>query len=164
MIKRTVTKLSYIVIYIVFALSPIASHTLGKDIDTQVREIASLLMCPVCQGQVVAESNSELAKNMRAIIRKQLEEGKSKEEIIAYFVERYGDSILGAPPPKGINWVLWLFPALALTAGTVIASFFLYRSRKESKDAETDITEDNPTAVEIEYIKKIEKELKEFDS
>ena len=135
----------------------------GKSIDDQTKEISYLLMCPVCQGQSVGESNSNLANDMRDIIRKQLEQGKSKEEILSYFVNRYGDSILATPPPKGINWVLWLLPAVGIIVGGIGITLFLFKAQKDEKK-ENYSPDRAHAAGDDEYLKKIEEELKKNDS
>lgn len=142
----------------------LSSSSIADAIDEQVREISYLLMCPVCQGQTVEESNSPLANDMRAIIRKKLQQGESKEEIIAYFVDRYGETILGAPPARGTNWVLWLLPAFALLAGGLGAGIFIYRSKTEKSDKFVKEPKEALTHVNTEYIDKINKELKDFES
>ncbi|MGH7807011.1 MAG: cytochrome c-type biogenesis protein [Thermodesulfobacteriota bacterium] len=142
----------------------LSSSSIADTIDEQVREISYLLMCPVCQGQTVEESNSPLANDMRAIIRKKLQQGESKEEIIAYFVDRYGETILGAPPAKGTNWVLWLLPAFALLAGGLGIGLFIYRSKREKSDKFEKEPKEALTHVNTEYIDKINKELKDFES
>jgi len=154
----------YLVALIVFSGELLISDSLADSIDDQVSEISNLLMCPICQGQTVGESNSQLAKDMRAIIRKKLEEGKSKKEIIAYFVDRYGETILGAPPAKGTNWILWLLPAFALLAGGVGIGLFLYRSKGEESEKPQERPQEPLIQVESEYIEKIDKELKDIES
>jgi cytochrome c-type biogenesis protein CcmH len=153
----------YLITLVALSLGLIIQDSLADSIDEQVREISNLLMCPVCQGQSVAESNSQLAKDMRKVIRKKLEEGKSKEEIIAYFVDRYGETILGAPPPKGANWLLWILPALALVAGGLGIAIFLHKSKEKREKPEEESIEVS-TQVEPEYLEKIKKDLREFDS
>ena len=140
-----------------------ASNSKGEEetIDNQVKEIAYLLMCPVCQGQSVAESNSQLANDMRQIIRTKLESGESKEEIIAYFTDRYGDSILGAPPVRGINWLLWLLPALAVAFGGLAIGLFLYKSEANKDEEDPDSKSGGP---QDKYMKKIEEDLNKFES
>ncbi len=134
-----------------------------ETIDDQVTSIASLLMCPVCQGQSVGESNSNLAHDMRDIIRKQLEQGKSKEEILAYFVNSYGESILASPPPKGFNWLLWLLPGAAIIVGGVVITMFLFKAQKE--DSIPDKEDINPSAnSEDEYLKRVSREIDESDT
>ncbi len=135
----------------------------GETIDDKVRNISYLLMCPVCQGQSVGESNSNLAQDMRGIIRGQLEEGKSEEEILEYFVNRYGDSILASPPVKGINWLLWLLPAVGIVVSTLLIGLFLHNSRrKEDNNQPSGIT--NKEQGDSEYLKKIDEELDKLDS
>lgn len=135
----------------------------GKSIDDQTKEISYLLMCPVCQGQSVGESNSNLAQDMRGIIRKQLEEGKTKEEILAYFVSSYGESILASPPPKGINWLLWLLPGAGIIIGGIAVTLYLFRSQTNENNDDND-KGNTPTSESNAYLKRIEKELKESDS
>ncbi len=152
------TSISFILVLLTF-------NTFADSIDNQVREISYLLMCPVCQGQTVAESNSELATQMRAIIKQKLEEGESKEEIIAYFVNRYGETILGAPPPKGANWLIWVLPALALLFGGAGIAIFLHKSKSEKGKRNTKAMFNEPQIqAESKYLEKLDEELKEFES
>ena len=85
--------------------------------DPREREmlvIAGKLRCAVCQNQPVSESHSGLATDMRQIIREQLAQGRSEQEIIDYFVERYGDYVLLKPRTEGIGLPLWLLPPVLL--------------------------------------------------
>ncbi len=161
LLKKTfvfTTSISFILVLLTF-------NTFADSIDNQVREISYLLMCPVCQGQTVAESNSELATQMRAIIKQKLEEGESKKEIIAYFVNRYGETILGAPPPKGANWLIWVLPALALLFGGAGIAIFLHKSKSEKgKEKTKEISNEQPIQAESKYLEKLDEELKEFES
>ena len=93
----------------------------GADtLEDQIADIAGELMCPVCEGQSVAESNAQLARDMRAIIKTKLLEGNSKEEITDYFISSYGETILAAPPPRGFSVILWLLPVLSVLIGAAI--------------------------------------------
>ncbi|HEX3034839.1 MAG TPA: cytochrome c-type biogenesis protein [Thermodesulfobacteriota bacterium] len=152
----------YLIALMAFAIGLFMQNLVADTIDDQVREISHLLMCPVCQGQTVEESNSNLAEDMRKIIRKKLEEGKSKEEIIAFFVDRYGETILAAPPAKGTNWLLWLLPGFGLVIGGVGIVLFLRKSRVETEKSE-DMFKETKAETEREYMEKLDKELKEFD-
>ncbi|HXG31158.1 MAG TPA: cytochrome c-type biogenesis protein [Thermodesulfobacteriota bacterium] len=139
------------------------SDSPAETIDDRVSEVSNLLMCPVCQGQTVKESNSQLAKDMRAIIKKKLEEGKSKEEIIAYFVDRYGETILAAPPAKGTNWILWLLPAFTLLAGGIAIVLFLYWSKGEESEKMGKKPEEPLIRVEPKYVEELDKELRNLE-
>ena len=132
-----------------------------ESLDDRVNEIAHLLMCPVCQGQSVAESNSNLAQDMRQIIRKQLEEGKSKDEVIAYFVNSYGETILASPPPKGVNWVLWALPAIAIVFGGLGIGIYLHKTGKGGQSAS--VKTDKPVT-DDDYMLRLDEELKKYES
>ena len=87
------------------------------DLEDRVREIASELRCVVCQNLSVADSPSDLAKEMRNLVRELVQQGKSPEEIQAYFVSRYGEYVLLSPPKRGFNLLVWGLPFLAIAAG-----------------------------------------------
>ena len=87
-------------------------------------------MCPVCAGQSVAESNSELARDMRKLIKKKIAKGKTDEEIILWFRGKYGDTILAKPPLKGFNLVVWLLPFAAVATGVAFAVFYIRKNTR----------------------------------
>ncbi len=89
-------------------------------IDQQVQELSAQLRCPVCQGTSLKDSPSELAQQMRAVIRSQLEEGKTPAQVRQYFVSKYGEWILLQPEAKGFNLVVYLLPVLGLLGGALI--------------------------------------------
>lgn len=93
-------------------------------------EIAKDLRCAVCQNQPVSESNSDLARDMRAIISEQLAMGKSRQEIIGYFVARYGNYILMKPAFDQSGTLLWIAPVLLLFAMGSGTWLFLRNRRK----------------------------------
>ncbi|MCG2633859.1 MAG: cytochrome c-type biogenesis protein CcmH [Gammaproteobacteria bacterium] len=80
----------------------------------QMLEVAKQLRCAVCQNQSVAESNSGLAEDMRAVITEKLAEGESEQAVLDYFVARYGGYILMKPESQGKNWLLWWSPLVVL--------------------------------------------------
>ncbi len=90
-----------------------------SNLDEQVREIALQLRCPVCQNLSVGDSPSELANEMRGLIRQQLQAGKSPADVQDYFVARYGEWILLAPPKRGFNLVVWVLPFVLMPAAGV---------------------------------------------
>lgn len=104
-----------------------ASPAAAQPLDTQVQEIAARLRCPVCQNESVADSPAELAGQMRALIRQKLAAGESPDQIIAYFVSRYGEWILLEPPKRGVTWAVWIAPPAALLLGALVAASFLRR-------------------------------------
>ena len=94
------------------------------EIDVKTREVAKTLRCTVCQSESIWESGSPFARQVRESIREQVEQGKSAEDIRAYFLDRYGDYILMQPPARGVNWVVWIGPFAVL----IVGGFLLYRT------------------------------------
>jgi cytochrome c-type biogenesis protein CcmH len=119
----------------------LASPSLGAesvDFEERVRAIAAELRCVVCQNLSVADSPSELAQQMREVVRQQLREGKSPEEIKAFFVSKYGDWVLLAPPREGFSLLVWILPFVAAAAGLLLVFFALRRwaTQKKTSPAE----------------------------
>lgn len=97
--------------------SPAVVPQQDSALEAQARAIASELRCVVCQGLSVEDSPSELAQEMKQLVREQLAQGKTPEEVKAYFVGRYGEFVLLQPEPRGFNLVVYVLPFLALVVG-----------------------------------------------
>ena len=110
---------------ILLILWPSAEAAFADAVDDRTRQVAKRLQCPVCEGVSVADSTSELAGEMRTVIRRKLEQGESESEILEYFVARYGDGILVEPPRRGFSLIVWLGPMLALAVGGVLLGLVL---------------------------------------
>ncbi len=105
-----------------------ASEQQEKDYNQLIDE----LRCLVCQNQNLADSNAELAQDMRTKVFAMLNEGKSKEEIIDYMVARYGDFVMYRPPVKSTTYFLWFGPLIFFViAGFIVAS---YLRRQKTQD------------------------------
>ncbi|MGQ0764443.1 MAG: cytochrome c-type biogenesis protein [Gemmatimonadota bacterium] len=89
-------------------------------LERRTREVASQLRCPVCQGLSINDSPSELALEMKALVRDQLAAGKSPDQVRGYFIEKYGEWVLLEPAPRGVNLFVYLLPVLAVAAGGMI--------------------------------------------
>jgi cytochrome c-type biogenesis protein CcmH len=100
-------------------------------LEADTMELAHKLRCLVCQNQSIAESNAPLAMDLRDQVREQLAAGKSKDDVIDYLVERYGDFVLYEPPFKAVTALLWLGPVALLLGGAGWLAFRLRRRREE---------------------------------
>lgn len=89
------------------------------------------LRCLVCQNQTIAESNAPLAADLRVQVEKQIEAGRSDEEIRLYLTDRYGDFVLYNPPLQSSTWLLWFAPFVLLA----VALAFVIRWLTKQKDA-----------------------------
>ena len=91
----------------------------ATELDRQVKEVSSQLRCVVCQGLSIQDSPASLAQEMRALVREQLADGRSPDEVKAYFVERYGEWVLLRPAPRGINLLVYVLPVVMILGGAV---------------------------------------------
>lgn len=96
-------------------------------LEARVRAVAAELRCPVCQGESILDSPAELAQQMKAVVRDQLREGRTPDEIKAYFVGRYGEWILLRPAMKGLNIALYVFPVLLVIGGLALVAMLVRR-------------------------------------
>ena len=102
------------------------NKSLNKDeIINKTREISQNIRCLVCRNQSIDESNSELAKDLRVLIKEKIIDGLSDKEIYNYLSNRYGDYILLNPPFKTNTILLWLLPFLILISGCFVMFKFL---------------------------------------
>jgi cytochrome c-type biogenesis protein CcmH len=88
-----------------------------SELDKHVMSLAAELRCLVCQNQTIADSNADLAVDLRNTIREQLARGASDQQVIDFMTARYGDFVLYRPPFKGATLLLWAGPFLLLLAG-----------------------------------------------
>ena len=104
------------------------SNSGGNFIINKTREISQNIKCLVCQNQSIDESNSEIAKDLKVLIKNKLKNGVSDDEIYNFLRDRYGDSILLKPPLKTNTILLWFLPFIILVFG----SFFVIRFFKSN--------------------------------
>jgi len=96
-------------------------------VEARVMNLASVLRCLVCQNQTLADSNAELAVDLRNQLREQVKAGRSDAQIIEYLVARYGDFVLYRPPMKMTTVLLWAGPFVLLVAGLLGLALTLRR-------------------------------------
>ena len=112
---------------------PAAAAPVDED---AVRAIASELRCVVCQSLSVADSPSETARQMRDIIRERLAAGEGPQQVKAYFVDKYGQWILLAPPRRGFDLLVWVLPFAGLAAGIVLVAVLIRRWTRRPRTAD----------------------------
>lgn len=133
--------------------------------DDEVNQIARELYCPVCENTPLDVCPTQACEDWRAEIRVQLSQGKSKEEIQQYFVDRYGAKVLSTPPQEGFNQIIWILPIGAVVVGAIFFGRYL-KGLQEKKEPDAD-TEGAPSAtppadaIEDEYLSRVEKEVRE---
>jgi cytochrome c-type biogenesis protein CcmH len=105
-------------------------------LEQRARDLSKQLRCLVCQNQSIDDSDADLARDLRRIVREQLVAGRSDAQIIEYLTARYGDFVLLKPPVKPATWGLWFGPALVLVIAAAGLVVYL-RRRQERTDADT---------------------------
>ena len=105
----------------------------GRAYDEAVAQgIDRMLMCPVCPGETIDQAQVELARQMRLRVREMLAQGSSRQEVLDFFVDRYGAGILAAPPKSGFSLLAWTFPAVAVPAALAAGLLALRAMRRRT--------------------------------
>jgi cytochrome c-type biogenesis protein CcmH len=126
--------------------------------ERTVTDIAAQLRCVVCQSLSVADSPSETAHQMRGVIRERLTAGETPDQVKAYFVEKYGEWILLAPPRRGFNLLVWIVPYAGLLAGVLLVVVVVRRWSRRTATASV-----APPPVDEAMRQRIRRELAEMD-
>ncbi len=108
----------------------------SPETEKVFHKLSEELRCLVCQNQNIAESNADLAKDLRLEIYTMLSDGKSEDEIVDFMVQRYGDYVLYRPPFKPMTWLLWFGPAIVFAFGLVFVVRFM-KSQSAKKQVES---------------------------
>jgi cytochrome c-type biogenesis protein CcmH len=140
---------------------PVAAQYHNEEaLQKTAREIYGLVMCPLCAGQTIAQSNNETSSQMRDLVLKKLRQGKSKDEILHYFESRYGERIMAKPDKEGFNLILWVLPFVLVVLAAISIYFLIRRwSSRVQAIPVAHFDEDQFS----EYQERLEKELKQFD-
>jgi cytochrome c-type biogenesis protein CcmH len=109
--------------------------------EARARELSRELRCLVCQNQSIDDSDADLARDLRRIVRERIAAGDSDEAILSYLVDRYGQFVLLRPPLEPATWLLWLGPAAVLLLGAGLLVAF-YRSRRREPPAPAELSAD----------------------
>lgn len=133
---------AWFAVLLLCAASLFSSFARADDaLDARELQLAHQLRCLVCQNQTLAESNAPLAADMRRQIREQLAQGRSDDEIVAFFEKRYGAFVRFDPPFVPSTWALWIAPFALLGLGFVALWRGMSRRRAQAPVAELDDAE-----------------------
>ena len=117
------------------------------ELEKQMLRISAELRCLVCQNQTIADSNADLAVDLRKQVRDMLRQGQSEQQIIDYMTARYGDFVLYRPPVKSSTFLLWFGPMVLMVAGLVTLVLVLRRrSRLGAEHFDPEEPEDTDAA------------------
>ncbi|MCX8061302.1 MAG: cytochrome c-type biogenesis protein CcmH [Anaerolineales bacterium] len=163
--KLRLSFLWLVLVWLVFSVVALGTTTVtlaqtpnpNSITDDQVNAIAKYLYCPVCENVPLDVCGTQACEQWRQVIRQKLAEGWNEAQIRQYFVDQYGDRVLATPPPRGINWLAYIVPPVAILIGVwVLVQAF--RSWKRPLPAPSSLPQ--PDHVSPEVLKRIEEELK----
>ena len=125
----------HFVIGLLLIQTPFAESIEASDFETieqqsRYTQLIENIRCPVCQGQSIGGSNSDLAKDLREKVREMILDSQTDSEIYSFMVERYGDFVIYKPPVNTKTYFLWFAPVLVL----MISLLYLFRSTRENKE------------------------------
>jgi cytochrome c-type biogenesis protein CcmH len=144
-----------LVILIAFPAGVMAEEALSPE----ALKIANGLNCPVCEGQSVRDSNSQLARDMRRTVQEKLDEGYTEQEVYDYFVDRYGVGILREPPKSGFFMTLWWAPVIGLAIGALALGTFVTQRRRGGRTTQGAHVSGGQNATDDDY----DEDLSEYE-
>ncbi len=134
---------------VTFAANAVEPDEILTDpaLEARARTISKQLRCLVCQNQSIDDSNADLARDLRILVRERLMQGESDEAVIDFVADRYGDFVLLRPPFKAITLVLWLGPPALFILGA--AAVVLYFRRRRATQAAPPLSAEEQRRIDI---------------
>ncbi len=154
---------------VIFAGSACISED-DLTIDQRAHQLSQQLMCPVCDGQTLDQSQAQISEDMKAVVREKLETGETNQEIRTYFVERYGELVLAAPTTSGFSLVAWAMPLLIFLAGVLVVINAMRRMRSKPATLAANVSPSSDDVPEpesdeddlTEYLKRVDAEIASY--
>ena len=161
--KRLLRNTQYVILFALVLTALWAGSVAAQGptpTDDDVNAVARQLYCPVCENTPLDVCPTEACRQWRELIRTQLSQGWSEDQIKQYFVENYGARVLGEPPATGLNWAFYLLPPIIILA----CAFVLFRAlrawtKPSATGAGAGVSEAVPPSQD-EYVSKFEEELR----
>ena len=117
-------------------------------LEDRARDISGGLRCIVCRNESIDESNAELARDLRLLVRERLVAGDSDSEVVSYVVDRYGEFVLLRPPMSGSTIALWLAAPVLLLSGLALSIAYVRRRARTVAPGEADLSAEEAARLE----------------
>ena len=102
-------------------------------------------MCPVCPAETIDQAQVEIARQMRGVVRDMLGQGASRQNVLDFFVSRYGQEVLAAPPKSGVNLLVWILPIVGILAA-IAGGFWVIRAMTSRSSVPVSVMATAPSA------------------
>lgn len=132
--RKVAFLLLVMVCFVPAAAAKVAPPAEDPQIEQRMKNLTQQLRCLVCQNETLADSQADLAEDLRREIREQMKAGKTDQEILAYLTQRYGDFVLYKPPVKMTTYLLWFGPFVLLLLGVLFLFKYLRRRKQLISD------------------------------
>ena len=135
--------------------SACSSRNEAPDVEQRAQDLNKTIMCPVCPGESIDQSQHPLAAQMRGIVEQRLQDGWTEEQIAGSFVESYGPRVLLEPPTSGISLLVWVVPpaAVVLAGGLLVLALRTMSRRRGHMSREAPALTD---AEREQYVTRVE--------
>jgi cytochrome c-type biogenesis protein CcmH len=156
--------LAWMTVSAVTALPAVQEPTPRTPTDDEVNAIAKQMYCPVCENTPLDVCPTQACAEWRELIREKLTEGWNEDQIKEYFVLQYGDRVLATPPARGLNWLVYVIPPIAILAGVFIlySAIRAWRQPLPAASAPSGVESQAEAPLNDEYTKRIEEELRKL--
>jgi cytochrome c-type biogenesis protein CcmH len=139
----------------------LAAPAAASERHPTLGELEGQLMCPICEGETLAQSDSPAAVRIKAYIERRISQGATRSEIKQELVDQWGTRILAAPPRHGFDLLAWLLPIIGVLGGAAVLGALAWRwSRSREPSAQWTLTA-RPLGPEDE--RRVDEELRRFD-
>jgi cytochrome c-type biogenesis protein CcmH len=141
-------KFVFFLMLLAVAIFPMASSAIARPVgdtfsdpamENRARDLQRQLRCLVCQGESIDESRAPLAAELRQLVRQQMADGRSDQQIEDYLTARYGNFILMKPPLEADTYFLWAAPFLVLIGAAAVAMLVIGKARRSAADVPPDL-------------------------
>ena len=144
---------------LVVVAAALSAPAAAGDRPPSLAKLESELVCPVCKPETLDQSDSPIARRMKAFIKQRIAAGDSEQQIKAKLVAQFGESVLASPPRKGFNLLAWWLPIAGIVAGAAALAFGAWRWSRSREPA----AEAAGPPLEPELERRLDEELARFD-
>jgi cytochrome c-type biogenesis protein CcmH len=158
-------KLTYVLLAIGLWAASVLPALAQTPTPNEINEIAKGLWCPLCNGVRLDNCELQACVQMKEVISQKLEAGESEEQIRTYFVEQYGDVVLGAPSTQGFNALVWILPVLAAAVGLGWLVYFVRSVTRKRTAAAVTVAASQASADEAaqdDYLRRVDEEMEKY--
>jgi cytochrome c-type biogenesis protein CcmH len=160
-----IKKLTFLLVLVTCIWGAFALGALAQTpTPNEVNEIAKGLWCPLCNGVRLDNCELQACIQMKEVIAQKLAAGESREQIKAYFVEQYGDVVLGAPSTQGFNRIAWILPVLAAAVGLGWLVYFVRSMTRKRPAAQASAVSPGSAseAAQDDYLRRVDEEMEQY--